>query len=439
MGLLDNGITWGYTILICVVAFFSKFVGCFGVAYLCGFNWRESGAIGSLMSCKGLVELIVLNVGLSAGILDTRTFSMFVLHALVLTFITTPLTLFFYPAKYRTRALSVSTKTSDHVEAGGSGFVPQESFKNHFTVVLEKVEQLPAAMSLTQLLEPVPSTPEAQSPSPSTGKDYSTEDGQRLNSPPGLPIGRGAPLSPVHVDALRIIELTDRTSAVLKSQSAEALVRTDSVLSIFRTFGYLNRLIVSVSLAVIGIDEFPSHIAGRLRETGSDMLVLPWSTTSSPEAAAQVQADSQGTSNTVTNPFEGLFGLRTAGAHNSSVVQTQFFRRMFAESKVDTALYVDRGVPHITDGQGTHHIFLPFFGGPDDRLALSFVVQLCLSPLTSATVVRFTKVDSDELTPVNTIEDAKKLSDHHAHISVRITEYINCGSAESHSFSWRAA
>jgi hypothetical protein len=47
-----------------------------------------------------LVELIVLNVGLQAKILDTRTFSMFVVHAIILTFMTTPLTLLFYPERF---------------------------------------------------------------------------------------------------------------------------------------------------------------------------------------------------------------------------------------------------------------------------------------------------------------------------------------------------
>lgn len=53
LGLLNDGITWGYTIIICMVAFFSKFVPCAGAAYFFGFPWREAGAIGSLMSCKG--------------------------------------------------------------------------------------------------------------------------------------------------------------------------------------------------------------------------------------------------------------------------------------------------------------------------------------------------------------------------------------------------
>jgi Kef-type K+ transport system membrane component KefB len=66
---------WGYVILLCVVAFVGKFIGCALVARIFGFNLREASAIGVLMSCKGLVELIVLNIGLQAGILDERLFS----------------------------------------------------------------------------------------------------------------------------------------------------------------------------------------------------------------------------------------------------------------------------------------------------------------------------------------------------------------------------
>ncbi|KAG8695339.1 K(+)/H(+) antiporter, partial [Ceratobasidium sp. 423] len=107
LGLLDNGLTWGFTILICVTAYIGKFCGGSLAAKFAGFSTRESATIGTLMSCKGLVELIVLNVGLSAGILSTRVFSMFVLEALVLTFATTPVTLWLYPLKHRVRATAV--------------------------------------------------------------------------------------------------------------------------------------------------------------------------------------------------------------------------------------------------------------------------------------------------------------------------------------------
>lgn len=58
LGLLDTGLTWGYTISIITLAFIGKFGGCITAArFVARFNWRESGAIGSLMSCKGLVEV----------------------------------------------------------------------------------------------------------------------------------------------------------------------------------------------------------------------------------------------------------------------------------------------------------------------------------------------------------------------------------------------
>lgn len=53
LGLLNNGATWGYTILICVVAWTGKFFGAGAAARFLKFSWRESGAIGMLMSCKG--------------------------------------------------------------------------------------------------------------------------------------------------------------------------------------------------------------------------------------------------------------------------------------------------------------------------------------------------------------------------------------------------
>ena len=59
--------------------------------------WRESLAIGVLMSCKGIVEIVVLTVGLNAGIITQRVYSMFIVMTLVTTFLTTPLTLLVYP------------------------------------------------------------------------------------------------------------------------------------------------------------------------------------------------------------------------------------------------------------------------------------------------------------------------------------------------------
>lgn len=60
LGLLNDGKTWGYVIAIIVIAFAGKIIGGTLAAKAMNLVWRESFAIGVLMSCKGLVELIVL-------------------------------------------------------------------------------------------------------------------------------------------------------------------------------------------------------------------------------------------------------------------------------------------------------------------------------------------------------------------------------------------
>lgn len=53
LGLLNTGKAWGYTILICIMAFVGKFLGCALAAKHSGFGLREASAIGTLMTCKG--------------------------------------------------------------------------------------------------------------------------------------------------------------------------------------------------------------------------------------------------------------------------------------------------------------------------------------------------------------------------------------------------
>ena len=64
-----------------------------------GAGWREATALGILLNTRGLIELVVLNIGLEAGILSPVVFSMLVLMALVTTFMTSPLIAWVLPEK----------------------------------------------------------------------------------------------------------------------------------------------------------------------------------------------------------------------------------------------------------------------------------------------------------------------------------------------------
>jgi Kef-type K+ transport system membrane component KefB len=74
-----------------VVATVGKFGGTLAAARLTGLRWREALTLGLLMNTRGLMELIVLNIGLDMGILSPTLFAMMVLMALVTTMATTPL------------------------------------------------------------------------------------------------------------------------------------------------------------------------------------------------------------------------------------------------------------------------------------------------------------------------------------------------------------
>ncbi len=83
---------------VLVVACFGKFVGAAGSARLTGATGRESAALGVLLNARGLTELVILNVGLSLGVLDSRLFTAMVMMAVVTTVMTGPLLDRFHPA-----------------------------------------------------------------------------------------------------------------------------------------------------------------------------------------------------------------------------------------------------------------------------------------------------------------------------------------------------
>jgi Kef-type K+ transport system membrane component KefB/nucleotide-binding universal stress UspA family protein len=99
INLLYSGEAWVFCGLIIFVACLGKFGGSAVAARLTGHNWREASAIGILMNTRGLMELIVLNIGLDLGVISPALFTMMVIMALVTTFMTTPLLHLIYPQK----------------------------------------------------------------------------------------------------------------------------------------------------------------------------------------------------------------------------------------------------------------------------------------------------------------------------------------------------
>jgi len=90
IGLLNDVYLWQVTGGIVAVAIVGKFAGSAIAARFVGQNWRNSLSIGALMNTRGLMELVVLNIGYDLGVLSPSVFAMMVIMALVTTFITGP-------------------------------------------------------------------------------------------------------------------------------------------------------------------------------------------------------------------------------------------------------------------------------------------------------------------------------------------------------------
>jgi Kef-type K+ transport system membrane component KefB len=91
IGLLSEGSDWLMCAAIIAVATLGKFGGTCLAARAYGSNWREASALGVLMNTRGLMELIVLNIGLDLKVISPTLFAMMVLMALATTMIASPL------------------------------------------------------------------------------------------------------------------------------------------------------------------------------------------------------------------------------------------------------------------------------------------------------------------------------------------------------------
>ncbi|KAJ3356556.1 K(+)/H(+) antiporter [Allomyces javanicus] len=301
LGLLDTATTWGLLVLVLVTACAGKIVGCTMASRFTGLNWRDSIGVGILMNTKGLVELIVLNVGLDAGVISPRIHAICVLMAILTTLITTPVVTWMKlghdELAARERALAAGTPHGDDAQL--------------VVVALDAMDHVPALMAVTQALAH-------------------------------------------RTHALRLTELTDRTSAVMRAKDRAHALAKDAVVNVFRTFGTLSRVpVVGTAIELAPRSEWGKTIAA---------------------AAEAVRAP-----------------LAVVVAHDSRSVST-------AEVAVDTctrvlgtavAIVVDRrgaGVGDDDDAPSVPqspvepaHLVFYFIGGADDRAAAHLVAYMARS------------------------------------------------------------
>lgn len=320
--------------------------------------------------------------------------------ALITTFLSAPLTVYFYPPWYQKKVEAFRRGeidwdtgkpldgTDSVVEAAHYEKVSAQKIK-HLTVYL-RLDSMPNLLAFASLFggssQPkVISHPRVSERTASTGLE--ARDGQDEE-----------PKRPVQAYGLRLLNLTDRGSSVMAVTEAQEYTAHDPVVNIFRTFGRLHNLAVSGEVLVIPESSYADTLSMRASE--SDLLVLPWSETGG--MSEQAVIEDKGTKNKLaassytlfvndtfeqsSTPVAVLVNKNFGGSKNKDKKERGKLSRTY--SAVSLGSNRDK---HVTApiADPSHHIFFPFFGGEDDRTALRLVLQLAEKPEVTATVVRF--------------------------------------------------
>jgi len=127
LGTLNNKFYGGITVLIVVLATFAKFLpGCLLTKIVTRRSWRFSAGVGILMNTRGLVELIALNIGLQLKILSPRLFTMYIIMALVTTFLTCPLLYLVYIRKNKAEIEEEKLKREKQLSIAANASTPEK-------------------------------------------------------------------------------------------------------------------------------------------------------------------------------------------------------------------------------------------------------------------------------------------------------------------------
>ena len=414
LGLLNNGITWAYVVGVTAIAFFAKITGGFLASWLNGLVIRESLTIGVLMSCKGLIELIVLNIGLQAKILSQRTFTVFVVMALVTTFATTPLTTLLYPKWYQDKlelwkkgkidwdgnVILADDTSSDR--ARESGELARFTAARKVMVYL-RLDGLPTLTRLLSLLSgPAPALK-------SDSRKHPKDLAQKQATPQESHISLRQISRPLQVHALRLAELTERESSVMRVSDSDEYATRDPVIKALRMVGPTSDIRISGDVAVVPERSFAGTLLSKATETASDLLLIPWSETGSMSEHRSFQVSEELLLNRsfislVHDVFEeakdvgiGVFVDYTC-LHEAlfQIGQDDHITRTLSRTATGLSL-VDAPRQQLEhqarvreSERNGYHFLVPFQGTEDDCFAIRLALQFSLNDNITATIINLT-------------------------------------------------
>ena len=250
LGELADPQAWLFALLVFATACGGKIIGCTLASRFAKLPWRESFVIGILMNTKGLVEIIVLNLGLRAGVITPKVFAIFLLMALLTTFMTVPLVSWIYPPHrhmqiskaFGVDELEKKSEFKNESDSKSLSFDTEQKFT--MLVCLPEISTVNAVMKFTQLLH---------------------ESRQKLD-----------------IWGLRMIELEDRrNSKVMMVTESVHTLQKDPIIGVFRSFCEINNIELRTTLSAGSVDSHPADIVDACEIVEYDMCLCPISISNS--------------------------------------------------------------------------------------------------------------------------------------------------------------
>jgi hypothetical protein len=226
---LDSGLAWGGVFLTIAFACLGKIMGVTIAGKLLGQNWREAFTVGILMNCKGLVEIIVLNIGLDAGIIDIRVFTIMVVMALVTTFMTSPLVSLVYP----TRLIPHFGNDKPDVE-----LAINDQMNHVFRAVLLVIDPDLEQQNLARM--------------------FFESDQRNL----------------LHV--CQTILVTDRESSVLRATRTYLIERSEPITQLVQNLSTINTLTVHTETVIVNSRDFPLEVIDLVSTHTLNFVLISW-------------------------------------------------------------------------------------------------------------------------------------------------------------------
>ena len=336
--------------------------------------------------------------------------------ALVTTVSTTPLTLALYPAEYQRKIEAWRSGETDwsgnHLSSDAGDSNPERPLENgkleglqvRRLLVYLRLDSLPSLFTFIALLRGEATAQPAKSHRTKRELGTVSEAMDGTEGSTALVSERA-----LEVHGLRMLELSERTSTVMQASEVDENLYRDPVVNAFRTFAQLNNVAVSGGISIVPESSYADTLTRKAIDHFSDLVLIPvpWN-----EHRRDLHLDSPAP--------DGI----------SSDMQEAFIQRTFETATCDIAIFIDKGfggtsvhpkeanvhrtvsglsshshketvTPPIADR--SHHVYFPFFGGVDDRVALRFVLQLAQNSNITATIIHF-------ISPIQTPVQSSKVA-----------------------------